>query len=131
MSEHGDDPKRSDHLRFTRQTTPTDPDKPLSLASQLDQMTINNRVYTTAFTAATLRCANSSAAGRPSASVIDQLGRVTQTQAGNLNPVSFSYDSNGRLSSVTQGTRTTSFAYGSDGRLSQITDAMVDVPREI
>ena len=51
-------------------------------------------------------------------------GRVTSAQVGNLTPVTFNYDRLGRLSSTTQGARTSSIAYDTSGRPSVLTDAL-------
>jgi YD repeat-containing protein len=58
----------------------------------------------------------------------DAQGRVTRTQVDSLEPVAFSYDTRGRLSTVTQGTggsaRTSTFTYNPQGFLASITDPL-------
>ena len=67
-------------------------------------------------------------AGRRATATIDPQGRLTQTQVTGLLPASYSYDTRGRLSGLTQGTggetRTASFTYNSDGYLDTVTDAL-------
>ena len=59
---------------------------------------------------------------------LDDKGRIIQYAFGNLHPIDFSYDSFGRVSSITQGdgtnNRTTAFSYDSGGFLSQINNGV-------
>jgi len=59
--------------------------------------------------------------------VLDDRGRISQHQITGLDPVDFTYDSNGRISSISQGTgeelRTTTLGYDSNGFLNQIINA--------
>lgn len=53
--------------------------------------------------------------GRVAKRSVNEFEQITSLQTGNLAPLSFSYDSDGKLSSTTQGSRTTSIAYDSNG----------------
>jgi len=69
-----------------------------------------------------------SAAGRQSTTATDELAQPTLTQSGDLEPVAYTYDANGRLETLTQGSgleaRTVTSAYDANGNLSAITDAL-------
>ena len=54
-----------------RTVTLTDPNDPLSLASQTDTVTVNGRVGTTAYDAATRTFTTTSPAGRQAVTTID------------------------------------------------------------
>jgi YD repeat-containing protein len=49
---------------------------------------------------------------------------VTRTQTGGLTPVDFTYDAQGRLTSIAQGARTSAIAYDASSRPSALTDAL-------
>ncbi|MGD8782512.1 MAG: RHS repeat-associated core domain-containing protein [Ignavibacteria bacterium] len=62
--------------------------------------------------------------GRTSVMSTDSLSRPLQTSVPGIEAVSYTYDDNGFLTSVTQGTRTSLFDYDSTGRLASTTDPM-------
>ncbi|KAA3656246.1 MAG: hypothetical protein DWQ04_31670, partial [Chloroflexi bacterium] len=99
-----------------------DPNNLLSLTSLTDTISLNGRLFTSVFDAATQTFAETSPAGRQSSSVIDNLGRITSAQMANLTPLSFSYNSRGLLTSLAQGNRSSSFNYNSQGYLAGVTD---------
>jgi RHS repeat-associated protein len=115
-------------LATTRAVTLSDPNNPLSVTSQTDTLTLNGRTATSTYSAATKTFTDVSPAGRQSTTIIDTQGRVTRTQVDALEPVVFSYDTRGRLSTVTQGTggtaRTSSFTYNPQGFLASVTDPL-------
>ena len=104
------------------------PGNPLSITNLTDKITVNGRVSTLAYDAASKTFTGTSAAGRIGSSVIDVLGRPTRTQIAGLMPVDSSYDSKGRLASITQGSgvdaRTLDFAYNAQGYLDTATDPL-------
>jgi RHS repeat-associated protein len=65
---------------------------------------------------------------RTTTTVIDGQGRITGEQTGTLAASISSYNSRGQLISTTRGSgnpaRTTTYTYGSDGRLSSVTDPL-------
>ena len=69
-----------------------------------------------------------SPANRVATTTLDAQGRVVREQVDSLEPVAFTYDPRGRLSTVTQGTggtaRTSTFAYNPEGLLETITDPL-------
>src|SRR5690606_31726699 len=60
--------------------------------------------------------------------VIDDFGRTVSTRVGNLAPIDFIYDADGRLESITQSGRLTQYGYfnagPAEGMLGSITDAL-------
>jgi RHS repeat-associated protein len=113
---------------FTRTVTLSNPGDPLSLIAQNDTSTINGRVYTNNYAAATRTFTLATPVGRQQTTVIDTQGRTTQSQFANLNSASFTYDTRGRLSTAISGAgaaaRSFSFSYNSEGYLSSITDPL-------
>ena len=97
---------------------------PFSLVTQTDTETVNGRTYTSVFTASDRTYESTTPVGRKVTTALDTLERVSSTQLGSLLPVTFAYDSHGRLSATTQGTRTTSLTYDANGFLASITDAL-------
>jgi RHS repeat-associated protein len=112
----------------TRAVTLTDPNNPLSLATQTDTTTLNGRTYTTSYNAAARSLATTSPVGRQVSSTLDPLGRLTQWQVAGLLSKSYSYDNLGRVTAVAQGagpdTRTFSLSYDSEGYLDTISDPL-------
>jgi RHS repeat-associated protein len=105
-----------------------DPVNPLSLLTQMDTININGRTYTSAFDAAQSRITTTTPAGRQTVSQIDSQARVTSEQVTGLDPLAYSYDAQGRLTTISQGTgpstRTTTLAYNAEGYLDSITDPL-------
>ncbi len=100
------------------------PGNPFSLISQTDEETVNGRTYSSVFTASNKTYVDTTPVGRKVRTVLDSLERIASTQISGLLPVAFNYDSQGRLASLTQGTRTATFSYDSDGRLASLTDPL-------
>jgi RHS repeat-associated protein/uncharacterized repeat protein (TIGR01451 family) len=116
---------------FARAVTLNTPNDPLSLATQTDTLTINGRAFTSAFTAATRTFVNSTPQGRQTTRLIDAQGRLTSVQFANLNPLTATYDTRGRLATSVFGTgvdaRTSTLAYNPAGFLSSFTDPLARV----
>jgi len=110
-------------LTNARTVNLSDPNNPLSLTSQSDTVSFNGRNATRTYNAATRTSTETSPAGRIRTTVTDTQGRVSQQQQGNLAATAFSYDSRGRLSSRSQGGRSTSLTYDTLGRPQTITDS--------
>jgi YD repeat-containing protein len=102
-----------------------------SLASQVDTTTVNGNVSTSTYNVAANTITDVSPLGRQTVSTLDAQGRVVNVQAGNLAPTAYSYDSRGRLATVTVGTgasaRVTTFGYDSLDRLASVTDPLLRV----
>src|SRR5205823_3639305 len=72
----------------------------LSLRTQTDTVSINGRVSTSTFDAPSRTSTSTSAGGRPSHVVVDDHGRPVQAQIGDLTPLTYAYDTRGRVVSV-------------------------------
>jgi len=94
---------------------------PFNLTSQTDTSTVNGRTYTSVFTTSDGTYRNVSPQGRTLNTTLDSLERISATQIGSLLPTTFTYDSNSRPASTTQGGRTTTFGYDGTGRMSSVT----------
>lgn len=62
--------------------------------------------------------------GRQSFSYTDSLGRIIQSSVPGITPTNYSYNSDGFLTEVEQGGRSTSFTYNSEGYLETSTDPL-------
>jgi len=115
-------------LTTTRTATLANPNDPLSLTSQTDTLVINGRTYTSAFTQSTKQIVTTTPVGRTSAVTLDAQGRVVQEQVTGLEAVSYTYDAQGRLSTITQGTgtnvRTSTLSYDTKNQLTSILDPL-------
>jgi len=101
---------------------------PLSMQTQTGTISINGRTFTSRYDSATRTLTQTSAAARTRTIVLDAKGRIVLEQVSGLLPTSFTYDSRGRLSVITEGSgstvRTASIAYGSDGFPASMTDPL-------
>ena len=98
--------------------------RPLQRSAQLDTTTINGRTYTSAFNALSKSYVNTFPQKRTVTTVLDSLERISSSQVGTLLPVSYSYDTYGRLSTISQGARTVNLAYDPTGFLISVTDPL-------
>lgn len=106
-----------------------DPLDPLSLVSRSETRTINGRVYAATYDALLRRWTLTSPEGRERVIDLDTQGRPTSIQHGGFFPVSFSFDTRGRLDLVQQGAgtelRILDFIYDTLGRLETVTDPLL------
>ena len=113
------------NMRTANLTNPLDP---LSLTSMTDTVTVNGRVFTSAFDKATLTATSTTPLGRQMTSTIDANGRPVSSSVPGLAASSFTYDTRGRLATTTQGAgidaRSYEMAYDLDGNLESITDPL-------
>jgi YD repeat-containing protein len=102
---------------------------PLSLISRAETATVNGRTYTAIYEAVFRRWTMTSPEGRQRIVETDPFGRPTSIQVGDLLPITFSYDTRGRLEAIRQGTgadeRLVEFGYDSLGRLASVTDPLM------
>ena len=114
-------------------TTLADPQNPLTLSAKTDTFTINGRIHTSAFTAATRTAIDTSPLGRLQSVIINNLGRPTQYSAPTLQPIVRSYDSHGLLQSSIEGSgadiRTSTIARTGDGYIANVTNPLLQVER--
>lgn len=115
-------------LTTTRAVTLSNPNDPLSLATQTDTLVINGRTYTSTYTQPTRLLSTITPQGRTSQVTLDAQGRVIQEQVTGLDAVSYTYDSLGRLSTITQGSgaavRTSTLNYNSKNELTSTVDPL-------
>ncbi|MEW6744381.1 MAG: RHS repeat-associated core domain-containing protein [Planctomycetota bacterium] len=108
-----------------------DPDDPFSLETLTHTETINGRTYTSTFDAATQTITRRTPMNRVLTTTIDEHSRPTRLELPGLYPVDFTYDSEGRLSMMTQGsgldTRLITAAYNPEGYLASLTDPLARV----
>ena len=95
-------------------------DNPLSLESMDDTATINGRVWGVHFDAGTRETTTTSPEGRTTSSTGDAQGRPLSLSTPGILPVTSTYDARGRLSTATQGDRTTAYSYDDHGLLSHV-----------
>jgi RHS repeat-associated protein len=91
---------------------------------ETDTKTVNGNVSTKNYNGSTKTYTTTSAMGRVSTKTTDLQSRPLQAQLGTLTPMSFVYDSHGRLSQTSQGPRTTSLAYDSHSNLASNTNSL-------
>jgi len=110
----------------TRTATLSNPDNPLSLTTLDYTRVLNGRTATSHFDAATRTFTDTSPAGRVRTRTIDPQGRTTASQLTGLAAVTRTYDTVGRLATVTAGpgpdARTTTLTYDATSDLQSITD---------
>jgi RHS repeat-associated protein len=97
---------------------------PFSLTTQTDTETVNGRKYTSVFTASTKTLVDTTPVKRPTTTILDSLERISSVQVGLLLPVQFAYDTNGRLATITHGTRVSKLTYDANGFLASSTDPL-------
>src|SRR5207253_4026390 len=86
----------------SRTVTLSDPTAPATALQTLtDTFIVNGRTYTNTFVAAGHTITTTSPTGRKSITTLDTRGRVVQQQYGGLAPITYTFESRGRLSSVT------------------------------
>src|SRR5205823_5261044 len=113
-------------LTTTRTTTLADLRNPFSLTNLTDKITLNGRLFTSVYDATTKTATSTSAQGRQNKRTIDSFGRIVQAQPTGLLATNFSYDTLGRLNTITQGTgvdqRTATLTYNAKGYLDTMTN---------
>lgn len=115
-------------LATMRTVTLAQANDPLSLTGLSETTTVNGRTYKQVYTAATRTWTATSAAGRPSSTVLNDKGRTILSQTPEFEAVQYAYDPRGRLNVVTQGSgaeaRTTLIGYNAQGYVGSMTDAL-------
>ncbi len=108
-----------------RTITLSEPNNPLSLLTLTDNVTINGRLYTNVIDTGTMQRTTTSPEGRKLVTTFDAQGRVVRKQFGNLNPINYTFDTRGRMATITQGSgaeaREFTIAYNDQGYHSSMT----------
>jgi len=98
-------------LTESRTVALSDPTNLLSLTSATNTLTLNGRTYTQTYNDTQRSWTSTSPVGRQRTTLLDAQGRVIQEQIAGLEPVSFSYDSRGRLATITESSGATARVY--------------------
>jgi RHS repeat-associated protein len=97
---------------------------PLSLTAMTTFTTINASTWTETFDVATRTRTLRSPLGKVSSQVLDERGRLLKTIIPGLADITYTYDSNGRLQAIQQGTRISLVTFGPDGLPASSSDAL-------
>jgi RHS repeat-associated protein len=108
----------------TRTVALADPLDLLSLTQLTDTVSVNGRLYTSIYDAASRTVTSQTPAGRRRISLLDAQGRVLEERVDGLEPIRFTYDSLGRLGAVAHGSRTSVLTYDAQGLLASLTDPL-------
>jgi RHS repeat-associated protein len=113
---------------FSREITLTDPNDRLSIATLTDSSSVNGKTSTVVYNRAANTVTETTPEGRTSVTTLDPKGRAVFVERNGVEPVAYTYDNRGRLSSSTTGTgpsaRTSTITYGLDGLAETMTDAL-------
>ena len=119
------------NLTTSRTVNLTDPADPLSIASLTETFSFNGRNYLSVFDGPTRTFTSITPTNRQSTARIDFQGRVLEEQMNGLNPVSYGYDSQGRLATITWGSgaeaRSGHFTYNPLGSVEALTNPLGEV----
>ncbi|HEX8169272.1 MAG TPA: RHS repeat-associated core domain-containing protein [Thermoanaerobaculia bacterium] len=108
-------------MSSTSKATMLNPSTP---ATRTETFTVAGKTFTRLFDIAKLTEQWITPTGRTMAGTVDAAGRRRSTSIPSLATVSFTYNSNGTLASVAQGSRSQSFAYNARIELTSMTDAL-------
>ena len=125
-----DVPYQGDRLVSTttaqRTAVLADPEDPTSLQTLTDTIADNGKVFTNVFDASSRTITRTTPEGRQSVGQIDEQGRLIMSDTPGFGQIGYSYDSLGRLESVTRqsadGARAGLFSYDAAGYLHTETD---------
>jgi RHS repeat-associated protein len=106
---------------------------PLDVATITNTITLNTKTTTDVFDAPTSTWATTTPESRISSRIIDGNGRISRQQVSGFNPIDYTYNSKGRLETISTGsgtsTRLTIFTYHPDGYLQTITNPLNELTR--
>ncbi len=114
-------------LSSTQATTRSATFAGANLATFTEQASLNGEAWTRLFNVATQTWTTTSPAGRTTSTVVDPVGRPTQITIPKVAPTVLTYDGHGRLSSMTQATRSWTTTYDANGYLASLTDPLTHV----
>lgn len=104
----------------------SDPTDPFSLTSLGQVYTLNGKNYSTSYTTSTKTLVKTSPVGVIQTSVLNTHGDVVSSQLASYTPVTYGYDSRGRVDQISQGvSRVNTLAYNSsNGLVASITNPL-------
>ena len=115
-------------LGLTRSVSLSNPNDPLSLTDQTDSLAVNGRPYQSQYTAAARQRISTTPEGRQTVTTLDEFGRVVKKERAGIEPISLTYDANGRLATISQGTagnlRNITLTYNPGGYVQNVTDPL-------
>jgi YD repeat-containing protein len=115
-------------LNASRTATLSDQNDVMSLTQQLETFSLNGKTFNREYLQSNRTFAETSPEGRKTLITIDAQGRVIAEQVAGLHGVSYSYDTKGRLSTVSMGEggdqRQVQYGYDAKGFLQSVTDPM-------
>ncbi|HCU57493.1 MAG TPA: hypothetical protein DF984_04590, partial [Anaerolineaceae bacterium] len=113
----------------------TDINDPLTLTSLTDTNTLNDRIFTTGYNAATRTSSITSPMGRERTYTTDMISRITLSQVLGQDAINYGYNSRGRLIAVTTGSgtaqRLAAMSYNAEGFLESITNPLTQTTQFI
>ncbi len=112
---------------YTYGVTLNDPANPFSINTYAMSKDVNGRVGTSVYTGATKTWLYTSPEGRLQTTVIDDFEKPVIEQTGVFTPVTYVYDTRGRIDTVTQGSRVTDYTYDAKGFVSEVENALGEV----
>ncbi|WP_437724312.1 DNRLRE domain-containing protein [Sorangium sp. So ce861] len=115
---------RTRQVTGARSLTLSDPNNSFSLTSMTDTITVNGRQFTQVFNRAASTVATTLPSGRRVTTTLTPQGRVGSVTLPGISPVAFAYYPDGRLHTLSQGSRTWSYTY-EDGWLTSATDPLL------
>ncbi|PKN43978.1 MAG: hypothetical protein CVU63_11580 [Deltaproteobacteria bacterium HGW-Deltaproteobacteria-20] len=91
--------------------TLSNPSDPLTLVTMTDTTSVNGRSFTSTWNAATRTWTHVTPAGRSATVSLDEKGRVVHAAPPGILPTQLTYDPQGRIAALAQGTRQQTFGY--------------------
>lgn len=108
----------------TREVT-MNPNQPTELAEQIDRAIINGLTFRTTYTKATNQEVTVTPENRQITRAFDAKGRIASERLGSLEPVEYTYNSDGLVERMQWGTRVWGLEYDNRGQLSAVTDPLL------
>src|SRR5439155_5933336 len=97
---------------------------PRSLATETDTFTVNGRTFTRTFDAAARKLTTTTPEGRSVVQTLDDKGHLIQYAVAGLPAVRFTYDAQGNLATMSDGTRTDTYTRDAQERPTAFTDPL-------
>ncbi|HRI71559.1 MAG TPA: hypothetical protein PK156_45310, partial [Polyangium sp.] len=113
------------HIERSRVVT-MNPNAPLSLQTQIDTVKVNGDEFVTTFTADLGKEETVTPEGRHFVQYVDAKGRVIREQLGNLTPIDYVYDNEGKIEQIISGNRIWDPGYDARGHVSSMTNPLFE-----
>jgi YD repeat-containing protein len=115
---------RTSFMTMTRDATTSQAGNPQTIATRTDSMTVNGRTFRRVFDRASLTDTLTTPANRIVTNRRDASGRPVEWLLPALVSFGISYDANGRVQSIHQGSRQQTFAYNTRNDVTSTTDSL-------